>query len=320
MPRPTSLPDAPSRPPIVVVGVEQEWAARSLESVMGPHGFALVRAYSGRQTLDLAEVAGADAVLIDSRLPDMDGVDVVRLLRDERRIGVHVPVVLTTSGPAPRDVLRAAYSAGAWSVWEQPVDAELQLLRLQTWVASKRIVDESERVSLVDAESGLYTFRGLSRRAGEMLADARRRKTPVSCIAVSPLLARPGLQMDDGEAVAMLSGEVGRLLGRVARGSDAVGRLGSMEFAVLAPMTAEAGAGELVERMRDALATLPQPAFAGGPAQIAVRAGVTTVPADSLDARDGTDLLLQASTALRYAQSTGSMHVHTFAEVPSTFV
>ena len=40
-------------PPIVLVANDQEWSARSLESVLGPHGFATVRAFTGRQALEL---------------------------------------------------------------------------------------------------------------------------------------------------------------------------------------------------------------------------------------------------------------------------
>jgi diguanylate cyclase (GGDEF)-like protein len=321
MSRPTPAADVTSRPPIVVVGVEQEWAARSLETVLGPRGFAVVRAYSGRQTLHLAEVAAPDVVLIDSRLPDMDGVDVCRALREERRVGAHVPIVVTTSGPAPREFLREAYRAGAWSVWEQPIDGELLLLRLQTWVDAKRVVDDAERVSLVDLESGLYTYRGLSRRTREVMADALRRQTPVSCIAIGPMVSRNGTAAPDEQPVSpRIATEIGRIVSSVARASDVVGRMGSAEFAIVAPMTELRGAVELVERLRDKVATMPALVVDGRSSRVALRAGLATATDNSVDVREGTDLLVRASTALRYAQSSRAMSVRTFDEVPSTFV
>lgn len=321
MSRPIPAVDVTSRPPIVVVGVEQEWAARSLETVLGPRGFAVVRAYSGRQTLDLAEVASPDVVLIDSRLPDIDGVDVCRALRDERRVGAHVPIVLTTSGPAPRDFLRQAYQAGAWSVWEQPIDGELLLLRLQTWVDAKRVVDDAERVSLIDIDSGLYTFRGLSRRAREVMADAARRRTPVSCIAIGPIVSRSGqASYDEMPVPSRFATDIGRVVASAARGSDVVGRMGSSEFAILAPMTEPRGALELVERLRDRVAAMPPMVADGRASRVALRAGIATVSESAIEARDGNDLLVRASTALRYAQSSRTSYVRTYDEVPSTFV
>ncbi len=320
MPRFFTAPDSANRPPIVVVGMEQEWAARSLETVLGPRGFAVVRAYSGRQTLDLAEVAGPDAVLIDSRLPDMDGVDVCRALRDEQRLGRQVPVIITTSGPAPRDFLRAAYEAGAWSVWEQPVDGELLLMRLQTWVDAKRVVDDAERLSLVDVESGLYTFRGLNHRAREVLADAVRRRTPVSCIALAPMSARTTSLVEELPVATRIANDVGRLLAEEARGSDVVGRIGASEFAILAPMTERAGAVELVERLRDRVAAMPVLSGEGRQARITLRAGLATLTQPALELRDGADLLGRAAAALRYAQSSRATDVRSYDEVPSTFV
>ena len=313
-------PDPSGRPPIVVVGIEQEWAARSLETVLGPRGFAVVRAYSGRQTLDLAEVAAPDAVLIDSRLPDMDGVDVCRILRDEQRVGRQVPVIVTTSGPAPRDFLRAAYEAGAWSVWEQPLDGELMLLRLQTWVDAKRVLDDTERSSLVDSESGLYSFRGLTRRAREVMAESVRRNTPVACIALAPMASRTASMAEELPVPARVATDVGRLLAGEARGSDVIGRMGASEFAILAPMTERAGALEMVERLRDRVASMPVRADEGRHSRIMLRAGLATLAPAALEQRDGANLLARAAAALRFAQSSRASAVRSYDEVPSTFV
>jgi PleD family two-component response regulator len=314
--------DSHVRPPIVVVGVEQEWAARSLESILGPKGFAAVRAYSGAQALDLAEVASPDVVLLDSRLPDMDGIDVCRALRDEHRVGPHVPVVITTSGSTPREFMRAAYEAGAWSVWEQPIDGELLIMRLQTWVAAKRVVDEAERVSLVDTESGLYTHRGLKRRAAELMADAARHKTPISCIAITPVVSRSSSSaepLDDALTPAQVSHEIAQLMASVSRGSDVVGRISPSEFAILAPMTERDGAIELIERLRDRTAKLSV-RTAIGAVRVSLRAGVATANVSPMDQRDGSGLLIKASTALRYANASRTSDVQIFEAVPATFV
>src|SRR5579864_9776616 len=65
--------EKPSRPPLVLLANDQEWSARSLESILGPNGYAVLRAYTGKQVLDLARSAQPDLVIMDIRLPDMDG-------------------------------------------------------------------------------------------------------------------------------------------------------------------------------------------------------------------------------------------------------
>src|SRR5688500_20184051 len=68
-------------PPLVLLASDQEWSTRSLESVLGPHGFASVRAYTGRQALELIRRTHPDVVIIDSGMPDIPGVDLCVQLR-----------------------------------------------------------------------------------------------------------------------------------------------------------------------------------------------------------------------------------------------
>src|SRR5689334_15369680 len=84
--RPMFDSDRPSRPPLILIANEQEWSARSLESILGPNGYAVVRAYTGRQTLDLVRTAQPDAVVLDVRMSDMDGLEVCQALRSDVRV------------------------------------------------------------------------------------------------------------------------------------------------------------------------------------------------------------------------------------------
>ena len=85
-------------------------------------------------------------------------------------------------------------------------------------------------------------------------------------------------------------------------------------------MTEPRGALELVERLRDRVAAMPPIVADGRASRLALRAGIATVSERAIDARDGNDLLVRASTALRYAQSSRTSDVRTYDEVPSTFV
>src|SRR5918992_2028897 len=73
------------RPPLVLIANDQEWAARSLETILGPNGYAVLRAYTGRQAVELAHSAQPDAVILEIRMPDMDGLEVCQRLRDDPR-------------------------------------------------------------------------------------------------------------------------------------------------------------------------------------------------------------------------------------------
>ena len=119
-----------SRPPLILLANEHEWAARSLETILGPHGYAVLRAYTGRQLLGLVRSAQPDLIMVDVRLPDMRGVDLCRALRDDPHFAEETPVILTSSGTPERKERLEAFKAGAWEVVSQPLDAELLLLKL----------------------------------------------------------------------------------------------------------------------------------------------------------------------------------------------
>jgi diguanylate cyclase (GGDEF)-like protein len=297
---PTSPVDGTS--PKILLAIEQEWAARSLESVLTPNGYAVIRSRTGHETLDLAGRVAPDAMIVDSRLSDMDAIDVCRLLRAQDVVAAHVPIVLTTSGPASRDFVVAAHRAGVWGLWEQPLDGEVLLLRLDTWIRAKRVVDALDGDSLIDRDSGLYSLRGLTVRAREIMSDAARRSTPTSCVAVGPVLRGRTGEARAAQAVdPALLREIARTLAASSRASDAVGRIGNAEFAIVAPLTSADGAAELTHRLQSAIAHLvPSDLLTASP--IDVRVGVATITEFRDAVHDPVDLLVRASAALRSAR------------------
>jgi DNA-binding response OmpR family regulator len=174
--------ERPARPPLVLIANDQEWAARSLETLLGPNGYAVLRAYNGRQAVELARSAQPDVVIIDLRLPDTDGLDVCRTLR--ARMVAATPIVVTTSDPSSRAQQVAAFRAGAWDFLVQPLDGDLLLYKLETFVRAKHDADALREDGLLDPSTGLYNARGLARRAREIGADAMRR--PVSRLRRMP--------------------------------------------------------------------------------------------------------------------------------------
>ena len=87
-------------PPLVLIANDQEWAARSLESILGPNGYSVIRAHTGRQALERARQAEPDLVILDAQMPDMHGIDICRALRDDPRFGATTPIIITTAGPS----------------------------------------------------------------------------------------------------------------------------------------------------------------------------------------------------------------------------
>jgi len=297
--------------PLVLVANDQEWSARSLESILIPKGYEVVRAYTGRQALERAHTAHPDVIILDAQMPDLHGVEVCRQLRADPRFSPTVPIIITTAGPSGRAQRLEAYQAGAWEFLGQPLDGESLLLKLDAFLRAKLEVDRVHEESLLDQVTGLYNMRGLSRRAREIGSEAFRRRHALTCIVFAP--ESPALGDATSEAVVTrLAAAVGEALRKAGRSSDAIGRLGPLEFAVIAPATGPDAALKLVDQLRETVETHPVPVNGGAPASVGLRAGYFAVP-DFHDADlDATEMLLRATTALRTLKVEGGGTLRAF--------
>jgi diguanylate cyclase (GGDEF)-like protein len=296
---------------LVLVANDQEWSARSLESILVPKGYEVMRAYTGRQALDRARTAHPDIIILDAQMPDLHGVEVCRQLRADPRFSPTVPIIITTAGPSGRAQRLEAYQAGAWEFLGQPLDGESLLLKLEAFLRAKLEVDRVHDESLLDEVTGLYNMRGLSRRAREIGSEAFRRSHGLACIVFAPESAGLG-SMGSEEAAARLAAAVGEALRKSGRSSDAIGRLGPLEFAVIAPATGPAAAVKLVERLRESVETHPVPMNGTQAAAVALRVGYCAVPDFRAVDYDATEMLLRATTALRELKLNGAGTLRAF--------
>jgi GGDEF domain-containing protein len=145
----------------------------------------------------------------------------------------------------------AVYAAGAWDYCSQPLDVEVLLLKLETFVDARRSFGELHERSLLDVTTDMYSMRGMRRWSRELLARAVRGHQALACVALAA--AEPAL-VNDGDR-----GHRGRDWRRTAdlvashrRASDVVGHLGNGTFAILAPETDADGASRLIGRLQRA--------------------------------------------------------------------
>ena len=233
------------RPPLIVIVSEHEWASPSLDTILAPRGYAVLRAYNGRQALERAQAAKPDAILIDGNFADMSAVDVVRQLREEGGIPEAAPIIAICAGPQSRDERLQLMEAGAWDVLTLPVDADELLLRLKRFIAGKLESDRVREDTLLDPTTGLYSWQGIVRRVRELGAAAERFSRPIACIVLA----------STGEEEMTTPQDLAQALRDVTRRSDVVGRTGPAEFVVLAPDTEPEGAYVLASRMQTAAET-----------------------------------------------------------------
>ena len=104
-------------------------ARRALESA----GFSVTVASTGRDALDAVSTMSPDLILMDLRMPIMDGYTAMRALRAD---GCDVPIIAISAEINP-EIERRAIDSGANGVAAKPLDAEALRRLAFEWTARK---------------------------------------------------------------------------------------------------------------------------------------------------------------------------------------
>src|SRR5207247_2396224 len=160
--------------------------------------------------------------------------------------------------------------------------------RLPTYVLFKFESERARGTEAVQDDAGLYTTRGLALRAQELTLQAFHHGAALACVALASIPTSDG----DGAAGVQL---LARVLRASGRRSDAIGRIGPGEFAVVAPGTDGVGAVMLAQRVARALRA------ASGDAAPPLRAGYDAVGNTRYTPVEPKPLLARATRAPRLA-------------------
>lgn len=240
--------EKPLRPFVVLVSSDSDLTNRSFASVLTQNGYSVLQSRNADETFALACGMNPDAVILDGHSPVAVGT-CQRLLASPR-FSAATPVILTTADGNARNDRLAAYTAGAWDICSHPVDGNILLVKLQTFIKAKLLADRARDASLLDAATGLYNADGLSRRGSEIGADALRRRLPVACVTFAVLSDDPASNFATQSDVLA---HIASTCARVGRASDAIGRFDGRLFAIIAPATDTIGAQRLLRRYHSAL-------------------------------------------------------------------
>ena len=105
----------------------------ALTSALEDRGIEVLTAENGRQGVEvLQKQPGIDLVLMDIMMPDMDGYDTMRAIRERGKFR-NLPIVAVTAKAMKGD-REKTIEAGAWDYLAKPVDTEHMLSVLRTWL------------------------------------------------------------------------------------------------------------------------------------------------------------------------------------------
>lgn len=97
------------RPPLVLVADDEENIRFLVESALGIAGIATISVADGRAAIEAVADERPDLIVLDVMMPELDGFDVVRRLRDG---GDRTPVIFLTARDATNDRVRGLSEGG----------------------------------------------------------------------------------------------------------------------------------------------------------------------------------------------------------------
>ena len=142
-PEPGGEAPANSGAPVVLVIDDQQANVRMVGALLTRAGYQVLPALGGKEGLEQAQAQTPDVVLLDMRMPGMDGFEVMARLREEPGTR-DLPVIFLTADD-DRDNLVRAFATGAIDYVTKPFVAEELLARVRTHVDLKKSRDALRR-------------------------------------------------------------------------------------------------------------------------------------------------------------------------------
>jgi DNA-binding NarL/FixJ family response regulator len=209
------------RPARILIVDDEPLNVDYLEQELESLGFLTETAADGLEALDRVGAAPPDLVLLDVMMPRMDGISVLRILKDDPETRL-IPVVLMTALNAVEDRVRGI-EAGADAFLSKPVDDRVLLARINTALTLKRAIDETVG-ELRSTSAHLERYGRQERDVAVLAVDWRPREASIPDEAVSfvarrqreaaeeGIRAHGGLpsESDAGPLVAVFDGPDGR--------------------------------------------------------------------------------------------------------------
>jgi C4-dicarboxylate-specific signal transduction histidine kinase len=116
---------------------------RLLDALLAPEGYEVLTAESGSQALALVSLRRADLVLLDVMMPELDGIETCRRIREE--LGERFLPVIFVTALGDRDARVRGKIAGGDEFLSKPIDEVELLVRVRNLLQVKAYHDMRDR-------------------------------------------------------------------------------------------------------------------------------------------------------------------------------
>jgi len=212
----------------LILNVDDNEPMRYAKSrVLRAAGFHVIEAGTGQEGLRLARELHPDLALLDVRLPDMNGIDLARIIKDDTTLA-HTLVLQTSATFVERGDRVRALEGGADSYLVEPVEPEELIANIKALLRLRRAEDrvrESERLLRMAASAARLGIWNILLSEDEQLSAK---------LFTQPSTLPPGEDLSDAGEPVQIHPDDFALLERVVRRTIEEHRPCDVEYRVIA--------------------------------------------------------------------------------------
>ncbi|HEV8693436.1 MAG TPA: diguanylate cyclase [Lysobacter sp.] len=259
-------------------------------------------ALSGEEALTFCHKTPPDLVLLDVVMPQMDGLQVCRALKQDPETE-GIPVIFVTGLDDPEEEA-ACWDAGGVDFITKPINAKTVRNRVRAHLTLKQQADLLRRMAWIDGLTGVANRRQFDERLLREWKRCLRSGLPLSAAIVDIDFFKAY-----NDTYGHLAGDdclrqvAGAVQYSLLRPIDLVARTGGEEFTCLLPEIGLDGARSIAERIESAVRDLHIAHAASALGCVTVSIGIASVEAKMDETPEG--LLLRADHGLYQAKGSG---------------
>ena len=229
---------------------------KMLEKILVKEGFEVTLAENGKEALALFRKHFFPIVLTDWLMPEMEGPELCKAIRNEKPKG-YVYIVLLTAKDSKDDII-SGLESGADDYLTKPADRAELVARLKNGLrildlekSLKKANEEIRTLSITDSLTGIYNRGYLNERLPQEIKRSIRYKRSLSLI-LCDIDHFKSVNDNFGHVAGdtILKGFVDCITASIRDQIDWSARYGGEEFLVVLPETDFLGARHLAERLR----------------------------------------------------------------------
>jgi|TARA_R110000782_G_scaffold57258_16_gene119704 diguanylate cyclase (GGDEF)-like protein len=247
--------------PLVLVVDDCEFVHQLLHARLRSESIRIESVLRGADTIERAVTTTPALILLDLNMPEIDGFEILRLLKDDPKT-IHIPVIVLSGQDSAEDKV-TAFDLGAVDFISKPFDMTELRARIRVALRMQALVQMLAQRAQIDGLTGLCNRASFDARWRQEHERASRANAPLS-LAMFDLDEFKSVNDTYGHPAgdAVLIG-LAQLISRTVRVSDIACRYGGEEFAIIFPETTPAEANAICERLRGACEQIVWPKHPG---------------------------------------------------------